>query len=175
MSKRKVMITLDDSTLSQQIIPAIEKLFSPQDTSLLLFSVVTPNLAPELRTPRAVPSPGDVMATVVLHGEPAYQRELEAQAQRYHEVGQALAARRARELRQIGRALEQAGFSVFTDAAVGDAAETITTYAQDKTVDMIAMATHGRSGISRLLMGSVAEEVVRTSPIPVLLVRPAEE
>lgn len=172
MSKHKVLITLDDSTLSQQIVPAVKKLFSPQDTALLLFSVVTPHLAPELRMPHSAPSAGDVMTTVVLHVEQNYQREMEAQTERYHEIGQALAAQRARDLQALGVLLEQAGYSVFTDAWTGEPAETIVAFAQAKKVDLIAMATHGRSGINRLLMGSVAEEVVRTSPIPVLLIRP---
>lgn len=174
MSKRKVMITLDDSKLSQQIIPAVEKLFSPPETEVLLFSVVTPQSAPELHGPSGVPSPGDVMSAMVLHGEHTYRHELEEQAQRYEEIGQALAAQRARDLQQAGRALEQAGYAVRTDSWTGEAAETITTYARNKKVDVIAMATHGRSGLSRMLMGSVAEEVMRTSPIPVLLLRPDE-
>ncbi|MEZ4663771.1 MAG: universal stress protein [Caldilineaceae bacterium] len=175
MSKRKVMIPLDDSKLSQQIMPAVEKLFSPDETELLLFSVVTPRLAPELRGPSSAPSAGDVMTAVMLHGEHTYQHDMEEQAARYREIGEALAAQRARDLRRVGRTLEQAGYSVRTDAWTGEAAETICTYAQNKKVDVIAMATHGRSGLSRMLMGSVAEEVVRTSPIPVLLLRPEEE
>jgi nucleotide-binding universal stress UspA family protein len=42
-------------------------------------------------------------------------------------------------------------------------------------VDMIVMATHGRTGLGHLIMGSVAERVVRTAPCPVLTVRPAGE
>ena len=42
-------------------------------------------------------------------------------------------------------------------------------------VDWIVMATHGRTGLSHLVMGSVAERVVRTAPCPVLTLRPALE
>jgi universal stress protein A len=42
-------------------------------------------------------------------------------------------------------------------------------------VDWIVMATHGRTGLSHLVMGSVAEYVVRTAPCPVLTLRPAPE
>jgi universal stress protein A len=42
-------------------------------------------------------------------------------------------------------------------------------------VDLIVMATHGRTGLSHLLIGSVAERVVRTSPCPVLTIRPPAE
>ena len=41
-------------------------------------------------------------------------------------------------------------------------------------VDMIAMSTHGRSGLQRWVMGSIADRVVRHSPIPVLLIRPGK-
>lgn len=47
--------------------------------------------------------------------------------------------------------------------------------AQRENVDLIVMATHGRTGLMRLLMGSVAEEVVRKAKCPVLTVKPATE
>jgi nucleotide-binding universal stress UspA family protein len=50
------------------------------------------------------------------------------------------------------------------------AADAIATYAKDARVDVIVIGTHGRSGVSRLLLGSVAERVVRTAPCPVLTV-----
>jgi nucleotide-binding universal stress UspA family protein len=49
----------------------------------------------------------------------------------------------------------------------------IVRYARDKEIDLIVLATHGRTGLSHVLMGSVAENVVRTAPCPVLTVRPA--
>ena len=55
----------------------------------------------------------------------------------------------------------------------GDAAELIVSVAQDLGSDLIVMGTHGRSGLSRLFMGSVAEHVLRTAPCPVLTVREA--
>jgi nucleotide-binding universal stress UspA family protein len=50
----------------------------------------------------------------------------------------------------------------------------IVTYAENANVDLIVMGTHGRGGLSHLLMGSVAERVVRTAPCPVLTVRHPE-
>ena len=44
-------------------------------------------------------------------------------------------------------------------------------YAEDNKIDLIVMASHGRTGLSRLLMGSVAEAVMRKAPCPVLIVR----
>jgi len=46
-------------------------------------------------------------------------------------------------------------------------------YAREQAVDFIAMATHGRSGLSRLVQGSVASQVVQSGVAPVLLVRPS--
>ncbi len=53
----------------------------------------------------------------------------------------------------------------------GAAAENILHTAEQKAVDLIVMATHGRSGVRRLLLGSVAEKVIRSAPCPVLAVR----
>lgn len=52
--------------------------------------------------------------------------------------------------------------------------ELIIAHARSWGADLIVMGTHGRRGVNRLLMGSDAESVVRTSPVPVLLVRPEE-
>lgn len=54
---------------------------------------------------------------------------------------------------------------------VGVPAEEIVRYAEIAEVDLIIMGTHGRTGFAHALMGSVAEQVVRTAPCPVLLVR----
>jgi universal stress protein A len=59
--------------------------------------------------------------------------------------------------------------------AVGVPYQTILETAAAEQVDWIVMATHGRTGLSHLVMGSVAERVVRTAPCPVLTVRPALE
>ncbi|AKU07350.1 universal stress protein [Haloferax gibbonsii] len=49
--------------------------------------------------------------------------------------------------------------------------ETILDYATEHGAEVIAMATHGRTGVERVLLGSVTERVVRTAPVPVLTVR----
>lgn len=53
----------------------------------------------------------------------------------------------------------------------GDAAEQITAHLKGGAYDLVVMTTHGRSGFSRLWLGSVADRLVRTSPVPVLLLR----
>jgi nucleotide-binding universal stress UspA family protein len=57
-------------------------------------------------------------------------------------------------------------------ARVGRPVEEIIRFAREERVDMIVMATHGWTGLKHVLLGSVAEKVVRTSPIPVLTVKP---
>ena len=57
---------------------------------------------------------------------------------------------------------------------IGAPAEEIVRYAVARDVDMIIMGTHGRSGLAHMVMGSVAEQVLRTAPCPVLLVRQAK-
>lgn len=61
--------------------------------------------------------------------------------------------------------------TVQTDTRTGEPAETIVEYATDSDVDVIVMGSRGRSGLSRLLLGSVAEYVVRRSPTPVAVIR----
>ncbi|MHB9286798.1 universal stress protein [Halobacteriales archaeon Cl-PHB] len=54
---------------------------------------------------------------------------------------------------------------------VGKPTSTIVEYAEENDVDHIVMGSHGRSGVSRMLLGSVAETVVRRSPVPVTVTR----
>ena len=56
----------------------------------------------------------------------------------------------------------------------GDAGDEIVGYAKAHGIHLIVLGTHGRTGVSRVLMGSVAERVIRTAPCPVLTVPPAD-
>ncbi len=73
----------------------------------------------------------------------------------------------------VSRAAEKLvnqGISARSEMIEGRAAETILDYAEKNGVDLIIISTHGRSGISRWAFGSVADRVVRHSPIPVLVI-----
>ncbi len=59
--------------------------------------------------------------------------------------------------------------------AAENTAEAIVDRARRSGADIIAMGTHGRSGLARALLGSVAEDVVRRSPVPVLIIRPDKQ
>jgi nucleotide-binding universal stress UspA family protein len=60
---------------------------------------------------------------------------------------------------------------VTQDAIQTESTDAIVGHAKQLKADLIAMTTHGRSGLTRTIMGSVADEVVHTAPCPVLLVR----
>jgi nucleotide-binding universal stress UspA family protein len=75
-------------------------------------------------------------------------------------------------LERAADALRAAGVSVQTNVRVGEPATAIVEWAIEQGADAIVMATHGRTGLVRALMGSVAEGVLRASPVPVLLLHP---
>ena len=54
----------------------------------------------------------------------------------------------------------------------GDIAEEILRYIREEGIDLLIMGTHGRKGLDRIVFGSVAERLVKTSPVPVMLVNP---
>ena len=68
--------------------------------------------------------------------------------------------------------LKKEGMAAKTAVVKGKADDEILNYAKKNAVDLIIMSTHGRAGISRWVMGSVADRVVRQSPVPLLLVSP---
>ena len=67
--------------------------------------------------------------------------------------------------------VQDAGVAVSTAVEAGFPHEEILNAVDDHEIDMISMGTHGRSGLQRFVIGSVAEKVVRLSPVPVLTVR----
>ena len=77
-------------------------------------------------------------------------------------------------LAPLAAELRRRGISVKTQVRQGDAAAEILKAAQESNADIIAMTTHGRSGLGRLLFGSVAETVLRSSELPVFLMRSTE-
>jgi len=63
------------------------------------------------------------------------------------------------------------GLEIETDHVVGGVSRSIVNYAADNDVDHIVVGSHGRTGASRILLGSVAKTVARRSPVPVTIVR----
>ncbi|WP_114577878.1 universal stress protein [Saliphagus sp. LR7] len=75
----------------------------------------------------------------------------------------------------LGTVRDRAGPGIETAVREGQPATEICEYARATDADLIVTGTRGRHGENRLLLGSVAERVVRTAPIPVLTVRQLEE
>lgn len=73
---------------------------------------------------------------------------------------------------QVTNKLKKEGLTPKGVLVSGRAADEILDYAKKNHFDLIVMSTHGRSGVSRWVIGSVADKVIRHSPIPVLLVAP---
>ncbi|MFW6153127.1 MAG: universal stress protein [Halobacteriota archaeon] len=67
--------------------------------------------------------------------------------------------------------LADAAVSIERDVVVGRPTRAIVEYVEEHDIDHVVMGSHGRSGVSRLLLGSVAESVIRRSPVPVTVVR----
>ncbi len=139
----RVLVALDGSSLSEQILPHAADLARLLGATVELFSVVTPAMvsggAFGLQPGAA---PGETIA-----GAQAY-------------------------LRRLADTLGS-GLKVETHAtAAGEPAAAICAAAGVRGAGLLALATHGRSGMSRLVAGSVAERVVHNTFLPVLLLRP---
>lgn len=80
--------------------------------------------------------------------------------------------KRARnQLNSRRRQLEKEGIETRAEVLIGDPAQLIKKFAKDEKIDLIVMATRGRSGITRALFGSVADDVLRSNVAPVLLLK----
>jgi len=78
-------------------------------------------------------------------------------------------------LNRVVQRLTANGLKVQSWVRIGDAATEILHCARQDNMDLIALATHGRSGLQRWFYGSVAEKVLHTTPTPLLLIRPSED
>ncbi|HEX3280349.1 MAG TPA: universal stress protein [Pyrinomonadaceae bacterium] len=80
-----------------------------------------------------------------------------------------------RELPKFAECEECSGLAVEELIVHGEAASEIVRVAKERSVDLIVVSSHGRTGLGRILFGSTAEAVVRHAPCPVLVVKPAKE
>ncbi len=146
---KKILVPLDGSRLSEAILPHVSQLAKSSGAEVVLLRVATVQVQ-AMSYPGVYPLPPYALA-------PAPERDLHAEAEGY---------------------LQRVAFDYFPDQNVsmqivgGPTADNILEMASTLGVDLIAMTTHGRSGVSRMVMGSVADEIVRRSHLPVLLLRP---
>jgi nucleotide-binding universal stress UspA family protein len=109
---------------------------------------------------------------VLLHVVSPHERDLVPLHRAYLERAAEVLTRQSEELqRKAGIQPRGDGVTARGELAVGHPAEEILEFAASHDVDLILMATHGRSGIKRWALGSVADKILRVSKIPVCLVR----
>lgn len=75
----------------------------------------------------------------------------------------------------VHRALRGHGIDIETDVVQGNPAETIVEYANHYEMDLVLVSTQAKEGVSRVILGSVAEKIVRLSPVPVMTIRRRED
>jgi nucleotide-binding universal stress UspA family protein len=146
---KKILVATDFSEPSDAALAYGRELARTFGASLTVLHVVDNILT------RAYGTEGVVLV------DPELQREIETSAQR--QVDSLLFDEDRKALGAVG--------VVITSNAPSAA---IVTYAHDAAIDLIVMGTHGRGAIAQILMGSVAERVVRIAPCPVLTVRHPE-
>jgi nucleotide-binding universal stress UspA family protein len=104
--------------------------------------------------------------------EAGYSAPVETSLPGYWEEWYENAKQNAEALFDDARATaEEYGVTLATETVVGQPARSIVEYTENEPVDHVVMGSHGRSGLSRLLVGSVAEKVLRRAPCPVTIVR----
>jgi nucleotide-binding universal stress UspA family protein len=74
-------------------------------------------------------------------------------------------------LNQVAKRLKHEGTALHAEVLVGRVTESLIDYAEQKGSDLILIATHGRSGVTRWVRGSVADKILRSANAPVLMVR----
>lgn len=146
---RRILVPLDGSPFAEHALRTGLEVFGATRPELLLVRVV-----------EVVNWYGGVYSPADFHGLDPYIETTRDSAEAY--------------LLDISAQLADDGFTVFSEVRVGRVEDEINSVARENDVDLILMATHGRSGAGRLIFGSVAERALRESPVPLMLVRPDE-
>jgi len=145
-----MLVPLDGSDESEAVIPYVEELASKLKASVILFQAV----------PRAyhIQAIADGVAQIPYSDDE--MQPLKAGADAY--------------LSKVASRLADKGISTDQRSRIGKAAEEIIKVGDELHSDLVAMSTHGRSGIDRWVMGSVADKVLRGGNTPVMLMRVPE-
>lgn len=141
---KRILVTLDGSEVAEEVIPYALDIGEKMGSEVVLLRVSPPV--------QVLEEDGKIISTI--------DQEMERVAADYNQY-----------LNRIAFQFRAKGLKVLTAVRFGDAAEEIVEYAKENGVDLIAMCTHGRSGIRRWVYGSVADRVLRAASTPVLLVR----
>ncbi|XUX01163.1 MAG: universal stress protein [Dehalogenimonas sp.] len=148
----KILLPLDGSILSENAVPHVIRLAQITKAEVLLLSVNGYPEIPSDRPPAAKPS-WEEYALILM-------KEVREQAREY--------------LGRVAEDCRKAGVTIKTTIVFGGIAESIVRVAEEHKADVIAMATHARTGIDRWVYGSVAAAVSSATTLPMLLVRETE-
>jgi len=152
-----ILVPLDGSPLAEQVLPHVEALAKQFGSKVtLLQAASSADEAASMDALQAASLPPAVGVGTSVNPEPSVEDELQT-ASAY--------------LRALAGRLHGQGLTVDYGEVEGSPAETIVEQARALGADLIAMTTHGRSGLGRMFYGSVAEAVLRHAPCPTLLVR----
>jgi nucleotide-binding universal stress UspA family protein len=146
---RKMLVPLDGSELAEKVLPYVRTLakqWGAEFVDVTLLIVCDPSLLPS-------------------NYEFVWPVKLDDHMKRCRQVDE-------KYLAKIEKQLEKAGITVRSEVLVGKPADEIVDYANKNGFDLVVMATHGRSGISRWAYGSVADKVIRRVAHQFFLVRP---
>ena len=151
---KKIMVLLDGSRAGGKAVDHAEELAEKFGGELILFRVVPPANIPAV----GMGMPGSISM---------YEMAAEAA-----DIENQIGVKRARnQLNTRRRQLEEKGIKARAEVLTGDPATMIKKFAKSEKVDLIVMATRGRRGITRAILGSVADDIVRSDVAPVLLLR----
>jgi len=150
---RKIVAPLDGSKLAECALPHLEELAKALKPEEVVLISVTERIAGRTRAPEV----GELVGASGTAPVGIEVGKLERQAERY--------------LNRKAKQLLSKGIKARTEVLRGNPAQEIVHYAEENAVDLIVMASHGRSGPSRWAFGSVADKVFRASCVPVLMIR----
>ena len=143
----KIMVPVDGSKVAECVLPHVEALAKGSQVKEVVFVRVV--------EPFRVTSSGEFVMS-------------EKEIARFDAEHKANAERYLKEL--VGR-VNLEGVKCRWEVIIGTVADNLADYAAKKAIDLILIATHGRSGVSRWVWGSVADRILRSSCTPVLMVR----
>jgi len=145
---KRILLPLDGSELGEASLPYVEEWATVTKAEVILLQVVTPHY--DITLAQGYTSHlGRISEEYLTHASAAAKDYLNSVKER----------------------LTKMGITARSEVEVGSPAERIVGYAKESNIDLIAMSTHGRSGIGRWLLGSVADKVIHAADRPILLVR----
>jgi nucleotide-binding universal stress UspA family protein len=166
MPNNKVLIPLNQSELSQEILPYLEKFIPAACNELVLFFVTRPPSGAGFGEPDLgagyTPRPGDKSVQPTLH--PIYESQQEDSIKAHVES----------ELSSITDHLEDVGYKV--SLVVGfdkDPVDAILAEIKNSKIDLVAMSTRARVGVTRFFFRNIADTLAQEAKIPILLAHPS--